>query len=508
MLIRLLVALVAGGVTAVAFEPFTFTPALLLGVLVLAGLLVALPDRRRGRWAYAVATSYGLGLMLTLLPWLHVVTPAWPVLALVQALLIGLVGPGVAAFLGRPWWPLAFAAVWTAVEVLRSGWPLGGFPWGRLAFATVDTPAAGLLPWLGAGGTTFVLALAAALVVWGVRALPRRLAVGVPALGVSVALVLLGAVLPSAPGVTDRPGDPVRVAAVQGNTPGVGLAAMAERRAVLDNHVRATRRLAAEVAEGREVQPDLVLWPENSSDIDPFRDAAAYVAVSESAAAIGAPLGMGTAVDDGLGWRNRFQVWDPTGEPVQSYDKQKAVPFGEYVPFRSVLQPLIPALDQIPRDMVPGERPGVLTLAGTPIGVIVCFEVAYAGLATGLVAEGAEILTVPTNNATYMGTAQVEQQFAMARLMATMTSRSVVVVSTNGVSGIVGPDGEVTERAPVRETAVLTAEVARRVGETPAVAQAQVLTLATTAPGAALGFASGVLLALGGRRARRREEPA
>src|SRR5690606_36843150 len=101
------------------------------------------------------------------------------------------------------------------------------------------------------------------------------------------------------------------------------------------------------------------------------------------------------------------------GEPTDFYDKRKAVPFGEYVPLRALLEPIVPALDQIPRDMLPGERPGVMTLAGTPVGVITCYEVAYAPLVTDLVGAGAGLLAVPTNYATYMGTAQVEQQFAM-----------------------------------------------------------------------------------------------
>ena len=81
-----------------------------------------------------------------------------------------------------------------------------------------------------------------------------------------------------------------------------------------------------------------------------------------------------------------------------------------------------------------------------------CFEVAYDGLLRDLVDGGADVIVVPTNNATYTGTGQIEQQFAMSRLRAIETGRYVVVASTNGISGIVAPDGRVVERAPVAAT--------------------------------------------------------
>ncbi|MDP3967264.1 MAG: apolipoprotein N-acyltransferase, partial [Nocardioides sp.] len=261
----------------------------------------------------------------------------------------------------------------------------------------------------------------------------------------------------------------------------------AERRRVLANHVETTSEHAAAVERGAAPRPDLVFWPENSSDIDPFRDADAFAAISGAAQAVGAPLLTGLVVDDGAGWRNRLQVWTEDGVPADAYyDKQKAVPFGEYVPFRSVLQPLVPALDQIPRDMLPGGRLGLLDVDATRIGVLTCFEIAYSGLQTGLAARDAEILLVPTNNATYMGTAQVDQQFAMARLAAVTTHRPVVVVATNGVSAIVAADGSVIRQAPVRTSAVLTAALAPRTGSTPAVALATPLAWGFTLPGVLL----------------------
>ena len=97
-----------------------------------------------------------------------------------------------------------------------------------------------------------------------------------------------------------------------------------------------------------------------------------------------------------------------------------------------------------------------------------CFEVAYDGLVRDVVDGGADVIVVPTNNATYTGTGQIEQQFAMSRLRAIETGRYVVVASTNGISGIVAPDGSVVERAAQRRQVVLERSVALIDRRTPA----------------------------------------
>ena len=179
---------------------------------------------------------------------------------------------------------------------------------------------------------------------------------------------------------------------------------------------------------------------------------------------------MGAVVGDraNTGWFNRAIVWSAKGVPGAYYDKIHPVPFGEYIPLRSLLAPRVKALNQIPNDMVRGKRPGVLQVGPARAGVLMCFEVAYDGLLRNLVNHGADVIVVPTNNATYTGTGQIEQQFAMSRLRAVETGRYVVVASTNGISGIVAPDGHVVVRAPQRRQVVLERQVELIHGRTPA----------------------------------------
>jgi apolipoprotein N-acyltransferase len=460
LLVRVLAAAGAGVGAALAFEPVHW--AYLLPVAVAA--LTLLVRGRRLRSGFLLGFCFGTAFMLVLLPWVRVVAVyAWPGLAVAEGLFYGLAGLVTAAVTRPqrvlPGWPVWAACSWVLLEALRSVVPFGGFPWGRLAFATEDTPLAPLFAYVGAPGTTLAVALVGTTLAWAVLRVRHR---PVRAVGALAGVVLLSCLAAVFPWQATRPGDPrVRVAAVQGNVPGKGLEAFAERRVVLDNHVAATMRLATRIAAGDAPRPDLVVWPENSSDIDPYADVAARTAIGDAVKAVGAPLLMGAVVGDRPheGWHNRAIVWSTDGQPGAYYDKRHPVPFGEYIPLRSLLEPRIKALRQIPSDMVRGTRPGVLRVGGARAGVLMCFEVAYDGLVHDLVHHGADLIVVPTNNATYTDTGQIEQQFAMSRLRAIETGRYVVVASTNGISGIVAPDGHVVQRAPQKRQVVLEQSV-------------------------------------------------
>lgn len=496
---RLLLAVLAGLATAAGFEPIGWSPLVPLGV---AGFVVAVHGLgvRRG---FGVGLVFGLAFMLALLPWIQVIgVDAWLGLSLLEGLFYALLGAATTRLFRLRAWPVWAACCWVAAELLRSLVPWGGFPWGRLAFATVDTPLAPSMAWLGTSGTSFLVALLGSTGAWLVLGRPRRRpAVGAVAAVVGVPLLL--AVLPTGAPAADS-GPRVRLAAVQGNVPGVGMQAFAQSRAVVDNHVRATLGLADRIRDGRSPKPAFVLWPENSTDIDPFGDPSVYADIQGAVDAVGVPVLVGAMVD-GPGphdVRNQGIVWSPGTGPGERYSKIHPVPFGEYIPMRAELAKLFQRLDQIPRDMVPGTRPGILQLAGTTVGDVICFEVAYDGIVQRVVDGGAQLLVVQTNNATYMGTGQVEQQFAIARLRALETSRYVVVVATNGVSGIIAPDGSVVQRAPTRASVVMERQVGLRSFTTPAVRIGRWIDLLLAAA-AVVAVAVGVLV---DRRDRRRPD--
>jgi apolipoprotein N-acyltransferase len=497
LLSRLILAAFGGAAVAFSFEPFAHVYLLPAGVAALS-LLV---HGTRPRYGFLVGTVFGTTFMLVLLPWLQVIgVDAWIALSLLEGVFYGMLGLGAVPVQRLRWWPLWTAMLWVAVEALRSGFPFGGFPWGRLAFATADTPAAALMAYVGSAGTTFAVALVGTSLAWAVREVRRTPVRGAAAVVASVLLASTGALLPRG-ATAEEPAAVVTVAAVQGDVPGSGMNPFSERRAVLDNHVRMTHELAERVRTGRAQRPDLVVWPENSTDIDPFTDPSVYADIQGAVDAVDVPVLVGAMVsgDEPSDVFNQGIVWLPETGPAQSYSKTHPVPFGEYIPFRDVLAPYIGRLDQIPRDMVRGTEPGLLDMAGTTVGDVICFEVAYDALVRDVVAGGAELVVVQTNNATYMGSGQVEQQFAIARLRAIETDRHVVVAATNGVSGIIDTDGEVVERAPTQEPAVLLRSLPVQAGLTPAVAWGSTVELLLTVGATVSVF---VALFLGRRRRR------
>jgi apolipoprotein N-acyltransferase len=352
-----------------------------------------------------------------------------------------------------------------AQEAARDRLPFGGFPWGRLAFAETAAPFTAVAALGGAPLVTFATALCAGFLAAAVLAVRRR---AVPSAAAATAAALavpaLGLVLPTGAG----DGREVTVALVQGGVPGEGMDFLGEREQVLRNHVDATHRLADDVRAGRVAAPDLVVWPENASDIDPFTDPSARRLIDDAVRDVGVPVLVGTLVD-GPGpdhVRNSGVVWDPRTGPGERYVKRHPVPFGEYIPFRAQLSGWIERLDQIPRDFYAGDRPGNLDVGPASVGDVICFEIAYDGLVRDVVEGGADVLVVQTNNATYNGTGQPQQQMAMSRLRAVEHGRTVLVAATSGISAVVAPDGEVVARAPERAARTLVETVQLHDGRT------------------------------------------
>lgn len=481
---RHLGAVASGLVLYAAFPPADLPWLALPGVA-----LLTLVCRGAGpRTGALLGLLHGLALFLPLVEWTATIAGpgALVALALLQASFLALLGAALAVVARAPGWPLWTAGLWVGQEALRDRLPFGGFPWGRLAFSQGDSALTPLVALGGAPLVTFVVALLAGALAWSVLAV-RRLPV---ALG-AVALAVGAAALVPLP--TD--GEAVRVAVVQGNVPRLGLDFNAQRAAVLANHVQATRQLAADVRVGRQEAPDLVVWPENASDIDPFSDREAYDVIDAAVKDVGVPVLVG-AVLQGPGDQvsNAGIVWDPVTGPGERYVKRHPVPFGEYIPYRSLVRRITTKVDLVPRDFARGNEVGVLDVGPVRLGDVICFEVAYDDLVRDVVTGGGRLIVVQTNNATFGRSGETVQQLAMGRLRAVEHGRTVLVAATSGISAVIAPDGELVDDAPVFTRKVLVHDVPVRDGQTLA-------TRLGAAPEAALA-ATG-LLGLGLARRRR-----
>ncbi|MCX4092841.1 apolipoprotein N-acyltransferase [Nocardia sp. alder85J] len=474
---RLAGAILAGLLLYVSFPPRTCWYLAPVGVALLT-LVVRGPGRLRG--GFGLGLVAGLAFFLPLLPWTGIyVGPApWLALSAACAVYVGLFGLLVRLIGGLPGWPLWAALMWTLTEWLRSVFPFGGFPWGRLAFGQGDGWYLPLAQLAGAPGVSFAVALtgtAAAALALRIRdgaAADRRksrwgLGIGLTALVVAI-IPIAGVILRSALPAPDAGDRPITVAAIQGSVPRLGLDFNAQRRAVLDNHVRRTLELAREVDAGRAPVPDVVIWPENSSDIDPLRNADAAEEITAASRAIHAPILVGAVLvnaDDTTS--NSVIVWDGDAGPGERHDKKIIQPFGEYLPYRGFFRHFSQYADRAGY-FVPGHGDGVVHArpagGGAPIaiGVATCYEVAFDRAFEDSLHAGAQLLTVPTNNATFGDSDMTYQQLAMSRIRAVEHGRAVVVSATTGVSAIITADGVVRQQTPKLVPAALEARVPLR----------------------------------------------
>ena len=432
-----------------------------LAPIAFAGLVLVVHGRR-ARAGFGYGLLFGFSFMLPLLGWLQDFLSAqfgpWPWLgvAAVEALFFGLAGAGMARVSRLPAAPVWLAAVFVTAESVRSSFPFGGFPWGRLAF----TQARGaLLPLASLGGAvlvSFVVALIGGAVAQLVLRARRPRGLVVPAVMVVVPVLAGLAVLPTI--ATDANAGTARVAIVQGNAPNIGLDLLYQDDVLHDNHMRAAEKFADDVRSGRQQRPDFVVLPEQVGSWGPARNDPELTMIG---AELDVPMlvgGLGIDPDGQL--RNKIVRWDPSVGATSEYDKQHLVPFAETIPMRPVARLVSPFVDRFERDMVPGERPGVLDAGPARVGVGMCYDVAYDDVFSGATQQGATLLAVPTNNAWYGQSEMSYQQLAMSQLRAVEHSRSVVVAATSGVSAIVQPDGSV-----VQHTGQFTAQ--NLVGEVP-----------------------------------------
>jgi apolipoprotein N-acyltransferase len=457
---RLAAALVAGVATYAGFDPIGYPLLIPAGLALFFGAVRGV-SARRGAAIGAVfgATFFGLHIF-----WMRALgTEPWIALTFLETLFVILLGAVLAILSVRRGWPVWFAVAWSAVESMRGAMPFGGFTWGQLGFAVMDTPVEPLLPWAGVAGAGFVVALLGSLLAWALlEAAPRRAAIAT----VAVVAVLALAALAQPPGLRDSTAT-LTVAIVQGDVPGTGDNLVAHHREVTAGQATATRELAGQVERGEVPRPDLVIWPENSTAVDPFDDEEARDEIASAVRAIDVPVLVGAIVDDPDPGRvlNQGVLYDPVTGPGERYAKRHPVPFGEFVPFRWLFRErFTERIGLVRRDMAAGTRTSPLLVARREGGVVpfadaICFDIAFDDALGSQVRRGAQLGVVQTSNALFIHTSQIDQQFTISRVRARELGRSVVVSSVNGRSGVVGADGAVADELQVQSRAVAVERV-------------------------------------------------
>ncbi|HEV2258373.1 MAG TPA: apolipoprotein N-acyltransferase [Streptosporangiaceae bacterium] len=380
-----------------------------------------------------------------------------------EAVIFALLAIGQRLLLRLPYWPVAVAGWWVLVEGVRDRWPYA-FPWGRLAMSQSVAPDVRWVAFGGAPLLTFLVALTSAMaaryvltVLSGRPRSPGSAAAGLAAV-VTAGLVLAGGLLPADP-VGGAP--TATVAAIQGNVPRArNLPQLLNDSQVTQNHVAATAKLAAAVAAGRLPAPDVVIWPEDSTGLDPREYPALSAEIMGAVDTAGKPILVGEVLHNPQ--RNVGQLWVPGVGPAGFYVKRELVPFGEYIPFRGIISSFssLPSLQPI--NFTPGREPVVFDIGKIRLGDVICYEVGFDDLVRSEVNAGANLIALQSNDADFELDGQLgetEQQTAMARIRAIESDRTVVYVSTTGESTIISPSGAVIARSGIWRQAILDERV-------------------------------------------------
>ncbi len=468
----LVLAAVGGLGFMAAFPPYDLWPLLPLSIAL---LLIASFVQLRATAALS-GFVFGICAFLPLFAWANIYagTAPWVALAAVESLFPMLFAAAARSVLLRLGIGLRsgllLALLWAALELLRARFPWGGLPWGASAFALAKSPLLNFGPWIGTVGLAIVVGLLGALLAGAIlSATLRRRENGTPLSAVwpaasALLIILIAMLTPLAP-VRQSADTSLQVLAVQGNVTPPPPGSYYLPKEMFANHLAASQAGLTSTAE-----PDVVIWPEDSTGWDAPADPDRMEALAALAGTAKAPVLVGTQIPTGAGNRlNEAILVDDSGTITHRYAKRHPVPFGEYIPLRDFFGAITDKVDLVKTDMLPGTEIGVMPINGSRMGVLICFEIAYESLVADTVVDGrAQMLVVQSNNALFGTSNESAQQLAEAKVFAVVSGRSVVHLSTVGHSAVIGPDGRVLDELDHWTAGTMLVDVPLRSGITPA----------------------------------------
>jgi apolipoprotein N-acyltransferase len=455
-----LIALLAGGLTTLAFAPFGFWPLALVGPVVLFHIWL-----KQGGGGFRPGLLYGLGLMGSGVTWLHVsiaqfgnVGWLFPILVtavfvLIIALYYGLSGWLVGRFASSSRLKLAalFPAIWVLVEWLR-GWLFTGFPWLQLGYAMIDTPLAGYAPLLGGLGVSFMTVGSAGLLLllWETGRVRLYAAGGL--------LLIWSAGWGLQQIVWTQPlGEPLEVALIQGNIP-------QHQKWELEQLLPTLALYGTRTRESFGV--DLIVWPETAVSAFQYQVEEPFLQPLEQALRQhGTQLVFGVVQLDPDG-RRYYNAMVSMGDQRDQYHKRHLVPFTEYLPFKSVLWPLVDFFTIPMSDFTAGRKAKPLMQVGKyQVGMSICYEDAFGAEAAQALPEAAYLINA-SNDAWFGDSLAPHQHLQIARMRALETERYLLRATNTGISAVIGPKGELLATAPLMQEAVVEAQIQPMTGST------------------------------------------
>ncbi|MCL1594784.1 MAG: apolipoprotein N-acyltransferase [Actinomycetia bacterium] len=428
-----------------AFPPLGLAP---LAFVAPVPFFLAIRSVERPSFALMLGFGWGAAFFGLLLTWLMVLGfVAWFPLAILMGSFTALFAILIWTFRLWPawrWWLIAVGG-WTAMEWIRGRFPFGGFPWGDIGYPAGGLPgASGSVQWIGPSGwTVLVVGVAAGLALFIESHKNWRLLVD-PAV-VTVLLVIAGSLFAPNPGAQVW-----RTAIVQGSSPCPQTRCQNENQRIFESHLELTKSIPTGSV-------DFVIWPENSTGtpFEPETSDSVRNQIIEQATRLNAyMLISSTRVVSEDEFLNVNVLYSPQGVKVGEYRKGHPVPFGEYVPLRSLLD-FVPQLDQVPRDMIRGTEPVVFPTEFGNVGSVISFEGSFARSMRSLARAGAQVMAVNTNTSSFGVSAASEQAIGMVRVNAAGIGLDTAYASITGKSTFITADGRTGDKTELLDATLL-----------------------------------------------------
>ena len=443
-------ALIYGFIAQLAFAP--------VEIWIFFPIAIALIIRRTHKKSFRDRAIDGflfsLGFTLSLLHWSSTYVGIWPwlILGIGQALLIA---PFTWVANQRSYKILiVLPSFWVILEWFRSNYPFGGFGWGRAGFIAVDTRFSQMLSLGGVPLASFTVVFIGVLIYLLFMKFKFKY---FPLLLVLFANVFI-------PNATSDVSSVLKVAAVQGSVPDLGLDFNSQREVVLKNHIELTRNWNSQANRPLNFEPDLFIWPENASDVDPLTTAKPQI--SNLVTYLDKHLIVGGVGNTNNAPTNLSILWEPKNGPTNIYIKRHLAPFGEVMPLRSIAEFVSPLAKSV-TDFQAGKTAKIFNVGDAKISPVICFEI----LDDNLIRESfgkSNLIVAQTNNATFGESAESDQQLQITRARAIESSLSIVVVSTVGNTAFIDRTGKITSILPKYEAGILYGEVNLSIADTPA----------------------------------------
>ena len=421
-MVNLLLSAFSGLLLSAAFEPLSLW---WVAPIALALEMYALSQSER---KYLSVLSFALTFNLVLLHWTstYVGSVPWVILAVGLSIfylpLVAVKRLGIASF------PLIFIVL----EEIRNRFPFQGFGWARIAYSQADAPYAKIAAHGGAVALSAITVLIGLVLCYLFQKQFRIL----------ILLPLLLVLVP----INVQMNQTTQALMIQGNVPKLGLDFNSRAKEVFFNHVKET-----DIALKENGKVDFILWPENSVDVDPFRNPEVFEALNsyKFPIIVGAIVGR----DDEI--LNTSILW--TKESQNVYIKQHLTPFGEYIPLRSLASKISPFVDDV-RDFSPGDESTIFTVDKAKIAPVICYELLDDQILEKA-AKSSNLFAVQTNSATFGDSAQSAQQLQITRIRAIEHSRNILSVSTTGYSAVIDYNGKVLQKSDLGTAQHLYAEI-------------------------------------------------